>query len=257
MSNESLYVYGIVKSGFNLDWKEQGIEKENVYSISEGKFSALVHNCEQKAYVSQDIEKIKELIIAHNMILDRAMEDFDGVIPLSFNTIIKKNENPAYYNLKKWLNDDQGRLERIWNKVKCKKEYGLRIYFEKNKLIEGVSNSKEIKKIEKIQEEKGQGLRYLLQTKAKAKIDEIVQERINQLKQKFCNEVKEIAEVKVNISRIGIKEEKDLLLGLSILTNKEQIGKIKEYLEKKENQSFSFQLVGPFAPYSFVKNDKK
>lgn len=258
MLNESLYVYGIVKFGFDLDWKEQGIEKNDVYTISEGKFSALVHNCEQKPYISQDLENIKELIISHNMILDKAMKDFDGVIPLHFNTIIKSDKNTAHFNLKRWLKDDLGRLEKIWQKIKGKKEYGLRIYYEKDKLIEEISGAKEVKKLEKEQLGKSQGLSYLLQTKVKSKINDILQERIIQLKQGFSKEIKKIVdEVKTNVSQISVNEKKDLLVNLSILVSEKQIMEIRKYLKEKERQGFCFQLAGPFAPYSFTENGKQ
>lgn len=254
---DALYVYGIVKFGLDLEWNESGLNRENVYAISEGKFNALVHDCEEKPYISEELNKIKELIIVHNNILDRAMEDFDGVIPLPFNTIIKKGENSSQDNLKKWLSDNKENLEKTWNKVKGKKEYGIRIYYEKDKLIKKESDSTEIKKIEKSQQGKSRGLSYLLQEKIKSKISEIVQNRINQSKQRFYGNIKKVTEdLKVNLSRISIDEEKDLLLSLSILVDKQQTDKIKRILEKT-SKDFSFQVIGPFAPYSFIENETR
>ncbi len=251
MSN-ALYVYGIVKNGFNFRYNGTGINGESVYTLKQGEFSALVHDCEEKPYISEDPNKIKELIIVHNNILNRAMEDFKGVMPLPFNTIIKGRENSAEDNLKKWLNDNKEKLEGVWSKIKNKSEYGIRVYYEREKLIQQTSNSAEIKEIEKNMEGRSEGLSYLLKGKASYKINEIVQDRINQFKQEFCDDIRTVADdIKVNISRISINEEKDLLLGLSILVNEDQVDKIKRILEK--NKDFSFQLAGPFAPYSFVE----
>src|SRR3989338_272071 len=181
MPDEALYVYGIVKSGFELEWKKTGIEGKNVYTVSEYGFGALVHDCEEKPYMSEDPNKIKELIIAHNRILDRAINHFDGVIPLHFNTIIKKGENSSQDNIKKWLNDNKERLENTWDKIEGREEYGIRMYYDKEKLIEEVSNSEEIKDIETNREGKGAGLSYLLQSKAKTKINEIGWDKVNEL----------------------------------------------------------------------------
>lgn len=256
MSNNALYVYGIVKSGLNLKYIGKGLYGVNVYTIGEGKFSALVHDCEEKPYNSEDPNKIKELIISHNNILNIGIEDFGGVIPLHFNTIIKNSDNSSRHNLKKWLNADKERLEKIWDKVKGKKEYGIRIYYNKDKLRQKVCDSKEIKEAEVSLEGKGKGLSYLLQEKAKSKINELVQNRINKLKQRFYNNIKKITEdTNLNNSRIFINEEKDLLLSLSVLTDKQQTDKIIKILDKKRNY-FSFQLAGPFAPYSFVEDEK-
>ena len=249
---DALYVYGIVKNGPNFKYTGIGLNGKSVYTLKQGEFSALVHDCEEKPYISEDPNKIKELIIAHNNILSKAMEDFKGVMPLPFNTIIKGGENSAENNLKKWLNDNKERLEKRWSKIEGKREYGIRIYYEKEKLIQQASNSTEIKEIEESREGKGEGLSYLLKGKASYKTNEIIQNRINQFKQEFYDEIRLTADdIKANASRISINEEKDLLLGLSILIDEERIDKIKRILEK--NKDFSSQLAGPFAPYSFVE----
>lgn len=256
MPADALYVYGIVKFGFDLEWKEIGLNKENVYIIGKKKFSALVHNCEEKPYIDKDPNKIKELIIFHNIVLNKAMKDFDGVIPLPFNTIIKKTEKSARHNLKKWLNNNKDMIEKNWNKIKGKKEYGIRIYCEKDNLTQEASKNEEIKKIEKSLEKKSKGLSYLLHEKIKSKTNEIVQNKINQFKQKFYDDIKKLTEDSVvNISKISINEDKNLLVSLSILVDKQQKIKIQKFLKTRADKTFSFNLAGPFAPYSFVENE--
>jgi len=258
MPNNAFYVYGIVRFGIDLDWKETGINGKNVYMVSKGNFSALVHECKEEPYTSENPEEIKEMIITHNKILNRAMEDLEGVIPLSFNTIIKRGKDSHKFNLKKWLNDDQERLEKIWQKVKGKKEYGIRIYYEKDKLLEEASANKEIKKIERSIEGKTQGLSYLLQGKMKSKKQEIFQNKVNELKKELYEKIKKKTdEIAVNPSKISLEEEKDLLLSLSVLIEEKKVDEIKEILNKIGKESFTFNLAGPFAPYSFVENGTK
>lgn len=255
MVNTAFYVYGIVR-GIDLDWQEKGIAGETVYTITQGNFSVLVHNCEDKIYASTNPEEIKEMILVHNRILDKAIEDFGGVIPLSFNTIIKKGTNLARLNLKKWLNDEQEKLEKIWNKIKLRKEYGLRIYYEKEKLFQDASVNNEVKQMEKDMGGKGLGVSYLLRGKVKFQIQEIFHENINKLKQGFYEEIKKITkDLTINPPRVCLEEEKDLLLSLSILAEEKQVNEVKEFLEKKA-EDFPFYIAGPFAPYSFVENEK-
>ena len=256
MPDEALYVYGIVESSFCNEWSEIGLERKEVYTINEGNFSALVHKCKEKAYISKDPKKIKEMILSHNLILDKAMEDFNGVIPMHFNTIIKRGKSSAQSSLRNWINENHENLQRILSRVKGKREYGIRVYCDKGKLIEEVSNSEEIKDIETNREGKGTGLSYLLQSKAKSKINEIVWDRINEFKKKFYDSIEKITNnVKVTNSKVFIEEEKDLLLTLSVLVDELQIGVIKKTLEESGND-FSFQFAGPFAPYSFVEDEK-
>lgn len=258
MSGDALYVYGIIKGDTCLGWKVAGIDGKDVYTISEEGFSALVHDCEEKPFSSDDTDKIKSWVIAHDEVLNKVMKEFDGVIPFSFNTIVKKTDRTAEYNLKAWLSNDSEILERAWNKVKGKREYGIRIYYEKSVLVQKASASEEIKKMEENQQGKSEGLKYLLKGRIKSKIDEIVQNDSNQLKQEFYNAIKGLTEdLKINTPKISISEEKDLLLSMSVLANKQQIKKIKEVLKEKSGKDFTFQLAGPFAPYSFVENDTK
>ena len=89
--------------------------------------------------------------------------------------------------------DSQEKLERLWNKVKGKKEYGVRVYYDKEKLLQETSADKEIKKIEKDIEFKTAGLSYLLQGKVKNKKQELVQNKVNELKKEFYNQIKKAA----------------------------------------------------------------
>lgn len=263
MSKAALYVYGVVRFGVDLnwlDWSEKGIAEKDVYIIGERKFGAVVHECEEEPYPTEDPQQIKEMIIAHNRILDQALENFAGMIPVPFNTIIKNGTagtNSARLNLIKWLNDDQEKLETIWNKVKGKKEYGIKIYYDQEKLLQEASEHQDIKNMEKSYAGTGAGLSYLLRSQAQAKTQEIFHEKANKLRQEFYGEIKKITEeVVINPSPLSLEEEKDLLLKLSILIAEQQLGEIKEFL-KQRTRDYSYHLAGPFAPYSFVENDEK
>ncbi len=256
MPAKAIYVYGVVRFGHDLDWQGKGIAEKDVYTINEGDFAAVVHDCEEKPYPAEDTMRIKEMILAHNRVLDKAMGKFGGIIPVPFNTIIKNGTNSASFNLKKWLNDEQEKLEMIWSKIKGKKEYGVRIYYEKEKLLREASQHQDIENIKIDSAGKGLGLSYLLQGKAKAKTEEIFREKIKVLKQKFYGEIKKITtETVINPSQISLEEEKEVLLKLSILIAEKQVGEIKEFLGKSEGD-FPFHLTGPFAPYSFVENER-
>ncbi len=251
MSNNALYIYGIIRT--NKNWKERGIKESNVFLINEGKFSAIVHRCEEKPYNSANPIEVKDLILAHNRILDKAMEDFGAVIPLSFNTIIKTSEEKtAEENLRSWLKDNEENLLEIWDKINGKKEYGIRIYYEKEKLLKKIKELHEIKQLQQKSQIESVGVAYLLKGKIKDEIDKIGREQIFEYKQNFYNNIKGLVyDITINQSKILLDEEKDLLVSISILVNKEQIQKVNSYLV---NSNFYFNVAGPFAPYSFVNH---
>jgi hypothetical protein len=95
-----------------------------------------------------------------------------------------------------------------------------------------------------------------LQSKVKTKIDETLFYKLNEFKRRFYQSINKIAsDVMLNNSRILINEEKDLLFSLSVLVDRQQANKLTRMLDKKPN-NFSFQIAGPFAPYSFAQNEK-
>jgi len=255
MSNNAFYVYGIIRY-HNKDWKEHGIKESNVFLVNEGKFSAIVHRCDEKPYNSANPAEVKDLIWTHNRILDKAMENFDAVIPLSFNTIIKSSESgkTAEENLRNWLKDNEEDLIKKWNKINGKKEYGIRIYYEKEKLLKKIKELHEIKQLQQKTQIESVGVAYLLKGKIKGKMNEIAQEQIFEYKQNFYNNIKGlVSDIVINQSKILLDEEKDLLLSISILVNKEQIQKVNSYLV---NSNFYFNVTEPFVPYSFVNHQE-
>lgn len=253
MANDALYVYGIVKSEPNPDWTTEGLDRKKVYTLNEGDYTVLVHNCQEKPYTAEDPHNVKELIIAHNKVLDKAMEVFGGIIPLPFNTIVKKNPSSALANLKKWIDMNKEDLEKKWCRIQNKKEYGIRVYYKKDEIMQKAVSSPEIQELKKNLKRGSQGLNYLLQGKIKSKTNEIVQNVINHFKQKIYNNVKKItSELKISPSSILVDETKDLLVNLSILVGKQQINEIEKVFSNNSENDLSFQLAGPFAPYSFV-----
>ena len=94
-----------------------------------------------------------------------------------------------------------------------------------------------------------------MQGKVKSKKQELVQNKVNELKKEFYNQIKKAAEeTALNHSKISLGEEKELLLSLSVLVEEKQVVKIKEILGEKEKEGLPFHLAGPFAPYSFVES---
>jgi len=255
MLNNALYLYGIIIS-HNKNWKEHGIKRKNIFLINEGKFSAIVHKCDEKPYNSVNPAEVKDLIFVHNNVLDKAMKDFGAVIPLSFNTIIKTSESgkTAEENLRNWLKENEEDLITKWNKINGKNEYGIRIYYEKEKLLNKIKKLNTIKQLQQKIQKESTGMAYLLKGKVKDEVDKIAQKQILEYRQNFYNNIKELVfDIVINQSKILLDEEKDLLLSISILVNKEQIQKVKNYLV---NSNFYFNTAGPFAPYSFVNSQK-
>ncbi len=256
MLNEALYLYGIVKNVHGINWKELGLDENSVFTVTKGTLSAIVHKLGEEPYLPEDAARVRECIIAHNDVLSRVMEAFDGVVPLKFGTIIvSKNEKSATDNLKEWLKENKERLERTWESTNGKREYGIRVYYRKEQLMNEVEKTSELTAIKNDIDKRSAGVSYLLKGKLKSQAAELVEAKVIQFKNYFYEQLKSITDnVVVNRSKLAISEKDDLLLNLSILVEEGKITLIRECLEKDAKNGFSYHLVGPFAPYSFVEN---
>ena len=184
------------------------------------------------------------------------MGRFGGVVPLKFGTVIVgKNGKSASDNLKEWLKEGKERLEKTWELVKGKKEYGIRIYYQKKQLVSELEETGELSAIKRSIGEKSAGVAYLLEGKLKSETAELLRAKVHQFKSAFYERLKGVTDnLVVNKSKLAINGEGDLLLNVSVLVRENEITFIKESLEKYADDGFSYHLVGPFAPYSFVEN---
>ena len=106
--NEARYVYCIVEGSQKTQLGKIGIEDNKVYTIPFQDISALVHNCPDEPYESKDNEVVKNWVITHEKVIEKAWEKMATVLPFGFDTIIKADgekdpdeinnlaENPHY-----------------------------------------------------------------------------------------------------------------------------------------------------------------
>lgn len=253
----ALYVYGIVVKENPADWKEAGIENNQVFAVSLGKLHALVHRCEAKAYQSNNVEKVKEWVLAHNNVLEKAKENFGAVLPFSFDVIVQeKHGKNAEENLKEWLGKEEKKIEQLWIKIKDKEEYALKFFFDHKKWFDEIkAKDNNNSSVNSTNEKNGDGISYLLKERQKSEIKDKVIKRIINKREELFKEIKaKVQEIEVIKPKVRLFEEKrDVLLCLSVLADKKQFHQVKEYLQKNMDKE-DYQYAGPYPPYSFMES---
>jgi len=131
---EGRYLYCIANTKTETDLGEMGIDDNKVYTIPLQDVSAVVHDCPAKPYESEDAEKVKEWILAHQYIIDVATKKFGTVIPFGFDTIIKGNDEVV----KSWLENEYPRLKDKLEGLKDKSEYTVQIFIDSNSLTQKI-----------------------------------------------------------------------------------------------------------------------
>jgi len=252
---EARYLYCIAEGNKEINFGDIGIEGNRVYTIYCRDLCAVVHDCMQEPYKSEDKKKVQSWLTAHAKVVEVAWEKFGTVLPLGFDTIIKGEEGIAPdENMKKWLKDDYENLRQKLGKIKDRAEYGVQIsWYPKvigEKLIE---NDPEIKKLSEDIKSKPKGLAYMYKKKLESLLKKEIETEADRYFKDFYEQIKRCSnEIKVEKTR-KLEEDKQMLLNLSCLLFKEKSKILGDELEKINNmEGFFVRFTGPWPPYSFV-----
>ncbi len=245
----ALYLYCLAKSKEDSDLGEIGIEKNKVYCITLNGISAVIHNCEEKPYQSEDKEKVEKWLLSHQFVIDAATKKFGTVIPFTFDTMIK-SEN----ELKKWMEKNTKEFRELLEKLENKAEYLVQIYIYPELFKKQMEKDEEIVKLKEGMEKKQKGMAFMIQQK----IDMLIKNKIEMESEKYANkfheEIKSFGIVKHNDLKNPPEKYKDkkMILNLSCLIENKKVEECGYYLEKINRGGFLVRFSGPWAPFSFV-----
>ena len=245
------YLYCIVEGNANEDFGNIGIENSRVYTIFFKDVSAVVHSCKAEPYNSKDDEIVKGWILAHQNVVDKAMEKYGTVIPLGFDTIVKGDEKA----LKEWIEEDYGNMKNKFEKIRGKKEYSVQIFIDEkiisNKLVEKNENE-EVRKMKEKIEKMPKGVAYMLQKKMENMTKNAMENELKKMSDEFYEKIKNSSD-DVKTGKNKDAEDKKMILNLSVLLKDENVNSFGAQLDEiNKREGVSVRFVGPFAPYSFV-----
>lgn len=252
------YIYGIAAGDGTMELGPIGIEDTQVYIIPYRDICAIVHNCPAEPYESSDDGIVKAWVKAHQRVLDEVKRRFGTVIPLGFDTIIRPKDGATDPDkvVKDWLVKDYDRLITIMEKIKGADEYGVQIFYDSNVISIQISKqSEEVRQIKEEMATKSSGMAYMCRQKLERAVKSEIEELADEWFKDFYVKIKRhSADVVVEKTKKAGKE-RVMLLNLSCLVAKENVGNLGEELEKISNaEGFSVRFSGPWPPYSFVAN---
>jgi hypothetical protein len=250
------YVYGITEHNECIDLGEIGINGARVYTISYTDFCAIVHDCPEEPYQSEDQEVVKRWIMEHQRVLDLAQERFTTVIPLGFDNIVKcKNETESpEMAVQNWLKEDLPRIGEIIEKIRGKDEYVIQIYCDYSNIIEAVlQKSENIKKMQEKINSEPSGLAYIHKKRLEKLMKTESEILANNWFQDLYGQIESYAEEIIIDKNKKTSKEKIMIISLSCLVERHKLEGLGEVLEEINNrEGFSIHFSGPWPPYSFV-----
>ena len=245
------YIYCIAEGSEKISFGKIGIENNNVYTIPSNGLLAVVHDCEPKPYDSKNKEKVKQWIKQHESVIEKALQKFEAVVPLSFDVIIK-GKKPGK-EVANWLQAEKERLERNLEKVKGKQEFGVQISWDSTAIGEKLSKEKEeIQNLVKEMQKAPRGKAYFAKQKIKKALKQQMEKLADQKFKQFYSQIKkQCSETKVDKNKKIAKEE--MLMNLSCLVEKDNANQLGRELDKiSKLNGFTVRFTGPWPPYSFV-----
>ena len=254
VASEGRYLYCVVSSSSNTDFGDMGIDDSSVYTIIYKDIGAVVHKCPAKPYESKNEQTVKEWILSHQYIIDEATKKFGTVIPFSFDTIIKGDEE----KVQEWLKEEYRVLKDKLKKLKDKAEYTVQIFSDKVAMMEKIGeNNPELKKLKEDIKTKPKGMAYMLNKKLEAKTKDIFIDLLNKHAKDFHAQIKNyVDDLKVESTKKPVPEKwkrKQMIVNLSCLVDKDKVEKLGKTLgEINKKKEFSVRFTGPWAPFSFA-----
>jgi hypothetical protein len=231
-----------------------GIENNLVYTVPIDDIGAVVHRCEAKPYKTKDKEKAGEWILTHQYVIDLATKECGTIIPLTFDTIFKGDDE----TVKQWLREEYHELKTMLEKLEGKAEYGVQIFVE-NDFVEKIpEENEEIQRLKKEIEHKPKGTAYLLRKKLEGKLELERKALIDKHANNLYNQIKTLAyDVKLNSTKKEVPEKwkgKQMILNLACLAPKNNIQSLGNMLgEVNKRNGLAVRFTGPWPPYSFVE----
>lgn len=251
-----LYLYALVEHSGEIPAGITGVDGQQVFSLPYRDMSAIVHTCPLTPYTSDDQTMVIGWVVNHEQVLERLIGAGLNTIPFTFDTIIKpEKEQDARNELIGWLSKEYEIFLQKFEKIRGKKEYGLQIFTNRQKIQDTISATNDfIKRLESEAKTSGPGKKYMIQQKlekeVKIAMDREIADIISETKRKIQGYCDEISMGKL---KKGHVPERDMILNCSCLVSDENYPKLGAVLEEIERGgNLSVRFTGPWAVYSFV-----
>lgn len=247
--NEGRYVYCVGDGGVETDFGEIGVDGNEVYTIPFKDVSAVVHKCPSQPYVSVDNEIVKGWVIVHQGVVDAAWERLGTVLPLTFDTIIKGDDE----KVKNWLAEEYEKLREKLNKVEGKAEFAVQIFWDQKIIGHKIAQeSGEIRKLSGEMKGKPRGMAYFYKQKIERELKREMEAKADEYFKDFYGRVKKYAD-EILVEKAKRERDRQMLMNLSVLMTRDKVKPLGEDLAKiKEKEGLDVRFTGPWPPYSFV-----
>jgi hypothetical protein len=236
------YVYCIIKSPQPRSFGNIGIGGEKpVYTVGYQDLAAVVSETPIRIY-----DPTRENVLAHEFVNETVMKEHT-VLPMSFGTIFRTGED-----IVELLRSTSKALEDVLEKVQGKIELGLKVLWDRARVIERIEEQdEEIKRLKHGIEASGQGSTYFARMQLGRLVEVAVEEAANEFIRDIHESLKPVAIASRTNKPIGDR----MILNAAYLIDRAQEGdfdRVVKEMSQKYEELLSFKYTGPWPPYNFV-----
>jgi hypothetical protein len=195
-----------------------------------------------------------EILQAHEDVIDTLMQH-TTVVPLKFGTILKDEKAAS-----KMLQDDEEKFKRLLSKFAGKVEWELKVYADKQALINhSAQTGPRFTSPEGQRGKLSRGAAYLLGRKMEEELKDQVVAQFAQVSEEIFQALgKEASEAKLNntLPQKLTGKKKEMILNAAYLVEREKVAHFcqqgKRYVEQYEFMRLDLEFSGPWPPYNFI-----
>ena len=240
---EGKYIYCIIKANRPKTFGPLGIggRGDELYPVCFNGLTAVVSNCPIRNYAVS-----RENMLAHEKAIEEVMKDYT-VLPVRFSTIAEDEER-----VKRILEKEYDKFKDLLNKIKGKKELGLKAVFKEDviykDILEKYKDIKELKeKIAKFSAEKTYYQRM--------QIGKMVQAALEKEKEIYKTEILNILSPLAEESKINNTYGERMVINAAFLVDEDKEAEFDQKLQEidgKYGNKIKFKYVGTLPPFNFV-----
>ncbi|MDD5188448.1 MAG: GvpL/GvpF family gas vesicle protein [Methanoregula sp.] len=254
--NRGLYLYALVEGHTVLPTGITGVNDQPVFDIPFRELSAIVHACPLTPYASEDTTVVTGWVLAHERVLEQLLGMGRNLIPFTFDTILKPDdERDVTAVLTGWLSREYDHFSEKFEKVRGKKEYGIQVFVDRQKIRASVLATNEtIKRLEAEAASASPGKKYMIQQKLEKELKSATEGEVAGIITGVTRKIGHCWDACV-MGRLkkGQVPYQDMILNCSCLVSDENYPALGAALEEIERDgNLTVRFTGPWAVYSFV-----
>jgi len=245
------YLYCVAETNEAMTLGVLGLDSSPVLTIPFQELAVVVHAVTTIPSFETETKSLSWLQ-SHQNVVEAAWKHYHTILPFAFGTIIRGAEN----SLQEWIKKEHERLSRGLSKVRGKAEFGVQIFWYPEQCIgKLLVSNQELKDLKQKSEGEKTGTAYLYRGRFEKALKEELEHQATLLFRTFFNQLKGVVAEMVVGKIKNLDGEKQMLLNVSCLADKDQEKKLGDLLEEINRQKgHAVRFTGPWPPYSFVGN---